>query len=95
MYMNWTIANARKKFSEVIRAASDEPQAIYNRDTLVAGVVDAKLLKAFLAWLENEGKPSIAEAFEELRGLASQEDWRFPDLERGDRDEPAFEPEAF
>jgi hypothetical protein len=93
--MIWTIANARRRFSEVIRAASKEPQAIYNRDTLVAGVVDAKLLKVFLEWLENREKPTIAEAFEELRELACHEDWSFPEPDRSDREEPSFEPEGF
>lgn len=48
--MNWNIADAKQKFSELIQAAENEPQWIYNRDRLVAAVVPAEALQEFLAW---------------------------------------------
>jgi prevent-host-death family protein len=37
--MNWKIAEAKQRFSELIHAVTKEPQLIYNRNELVAVVV--------------------------------------------------------
>lgn len=49
--MNWKIDEAQQKFSELIGAAVEEPQLIFNQDKLVAAVVEAELFQDFLAWL--------------------------------------------
>lgn len=71
--MNWNIAEAKQKFSELVRAAEDEPQWIYNRDKLVAAVVPAEELQEFLAWRSEKGLPSLGDAFAELRRICADE----------------------
>ena len=50
--MSWNIAQAKQRFSEVVRQAAEEPQLIYNRDHLVAAVIDAEDFEAFKQWWE-------------------------------------------
>ena len=45
--MPWNIAQAKQRFSEVIRQTAEEPQLIYNRGHLVRSVVDAEDFEAF------------------------------------------------
>lgn len=73
--MNWNIAEAKQKFSELIRAAEDEPQLIYNRDKLVAAVVPAEDLQEFLAWRSEKELPSLGDAFAELRRLCEAQEY--------------------
>src|SRR5688572_11607958 len=55
--MVWKIAEAKQRFSELVKAAEDEPQWIYNRDKLVAAMVPADTLKEFLDWRhQKEGR---------------------------------------
>jgi PHD/YefM family antitoxin component YafN of YafNO toxin-antitoxin module len=39
--MNWSIAHAKQRFSEVVRESANAPQMVYNRDRLTAVVVSA------------------------------------------------------
>ncbi|WP_296899130.1 type II toxin-antitoxin system prevent-host-death family antitoxin, partial [Thiohalocapsa sp.] len=48
--MSWKIADAKQRFSELVRQAVAEPQLIYNRNRLVAAVIDAEDYQAFTAW---------------------------------------------
>lgn len=41
--MPWNIAQAKQRFSEIVRRAAEGPQLIYNRKRLVAAVIDAEL----------------------------------------------------
>ena len=72
--MDWKIAAAKQNFSELVKAAEEEPQWIYNRDTLVAAVVPAVILKEFLEWRRQKEGRSLAEAFEELRRICADEE---------------------
>ena len=80
--MNWKIEEAQQKFSELMTAAVSEPQLIYNHDKLVAAVVEAELFQDFLAWQQQQRKPSLADAFTRLRQLCAEENYT---PERGDR----------
>lgn len=71
--VNWKIGQAKQRFSEVVREASEEPQRIYKRDRLVAAVVDADDLEEFLQWKRTRGRRTIAEAFDELRRIRGDE----------------------
>ena len=71
--MNWKIGQAKQRFSEVVREASEEPQWIYKRDRLVAAVVDAEGLDEFLQWKRGRNRRSLAEAFDELRRVRGDE----------------------
>ena len=71
--MDWKIAEAKQRFSEVVRAAEDEPQKIYNRNELVAAVVGAGEIKEFLAWRERQRKGSLADSIRELSRICEEE----------------------
>lgn len=86
--MNWNIADAKQKFSELIREAENEPQWIYNRDRLVAAVVPAESLQEFLAWRDEKERPSLGEAFDELRRICQEEDYTFEIPPRQERPNP-------
>jgi prevent-host-death family protein len=86
--MNWNIADAKQKFSELIRAAEDEPQWIYNRDKLVAAVIPAATLQEFLAWRNELERPSLGEAFAELRRICEEEEYTFELPPRQERPNP-------
>jgi hypothetical protein len=73
--MNWKIEEAQQKFSEVMSAAVSEPQLIYNHDKLVAAVVEAELFQDFLAWQQQQRKPSLGDAFSQLRQLCAEENY--------------------
>ena len=84
--MNWQIATAKQKFSQVVRAASEEPQRVFNRSRLVAAVVDGPTFEAFLAWKQDQESRSVADDIAELRALFSDEDDRLEIPERIDRE---------
>ncbi|HEX9668349.1 MAG TPA: prevent-host-death protein [Thermoanaerobaculia bacterium] len=83
--MNWKIGEAKQRFSEVVRAAEDEPQRIYHRERLVAAVVDAETLEDYLAWCEHRGRRTLADAFAELRDLLRDQPDGLTVPEREDR----------
>ncbi len=74
--MNWKIAEAKQRFSELVKAAESEPQWIYNRDRLVAAVVPPEELKAFQEWHRKEASQSLGDAFAELRRLCEEEGYK-------------------
>jgi len=86
--MNWKIEEAQQKFSEIMSAAVSEPQLIYNHDKLVAAVVEAELFQDFLAWQQQQRKPSIADAFTRLRQLCAEENYTLEIPPREDRFNP-------
>jgi hypothetical protein len=75
----WTIADARRRFATVVRSAAREPQAIYNRDRLVAAVVSPE---------QAAHTPSIADSFAELRRACEQEGYELVVATRRDRANP-------
>jgi prevent-host-death family protein len=83
----WGVAEAKQRFSEVVRAAEEEPQMIYNRDRRVAAVVGGEALKGFLGWQARQGR-TLAAAFDELRDLAAEEGFELEVPPRRDRDNP-------
>lgn len=83
--MSWNIAQAKQRFSEVVKQAAVEPQLIYNRDRLVAAVIDAEDFGAFQTWRQRQGAKTLGEAFAELRALAAGDENPLPLPERRDR----------
>lgn len=70
MYMSkWTIAEARRRFSQLLSDVVREPQPIYRRSRRVAAVVNAEELEAFEAWRQREQRKSLADDFRELREI--------------------------
>ncbi|MEA5516996.1 type II toxin-antitoxin system Phd/YefM family antitoxin [Nodularia sp. UHCC 0506] len=86
--MNWRIAEAKQKFSELINAALKEPQRIYNRTQLVAVVVEAELFEEFLSWHQQREERSLADAFGELRQMAAEENYILETPSRQNRSNP-------
>jgi prevent-host-death family protein len=89
--MHWSIAEARQRFSDLVRAAATEPQPVFNRGRLVAAMVDAETYRRFMEWTEHQEKGSIAEAFDELRSLCADEEYSFEMPDRSDRPNPFLE----
>ena len=83
--MRWHVAEAKQKFSEVVRATAEEPQLIFNRNRLVAAVVDAKTFQAFQAWYDQQSRSTLAETFAELRRLCAEEAYTLTLPPRQDR----------
>ncbi len=90
--MNWNVAQAKQKLSEVLRGASEEPQLIFNREKLVAAVVDSATFKEFRKWKQESDRKSIGEEFAELRAICAEEgEWELPVPVREDRRNPFAE----
>jgi hypothetical protein len=88
----WKIAEAKEQFSRLVREAEKEPQLIYNRDRLVAAVVEPGLLEQCRRWKESQEGRSLAERFGELRRLCEEEDYALPTSPRRDRRNPFARP---
>jgi PHD/YefM family antitoxin component YafN of YafNO toxin-antitoxin module len=81
----WTIARARQRFSELLRKTEAEPQAIYNRDRLVAAVISPGSFGEYSAWRERTRRRSIADAFDDLRRILAEEEYQLEIPPREDR----------
>lgn len=86
--MDWSITEAKQRFSELVRLAEDEPQWIYNRDKLVAAVIPAEALQEFLAWRGPRELPSLGDAFAELRRICADEGYTLDIPPRQERPDP-------
>jgi prevent-host-death family protein len=73
--MHWRVAEAKERFSEMLRAANEEPQLILNRNRVVAAVVDADTFREFDAWRQKESRRTMGDDFEELRRICAEEDY--------------------
>jgi prevent-host-death family protein len=73
--MAWKVAEAKERFSAVIRAAEEEPQLILNRDRVVAAVIDVETYQAFEEWRRREQERTLGEAFAELRRICAEENY--------------------
>jgi hypothetical protein len=82
--MTWNVEDAQQQFAEVINAADQEPQLIYQHNFLVAAVIKADLFQEFLAWQQQQ-QPSLASTFTELRQICLEEDYTFEIPPRRDR----------
>ena len=65
--MEWNIAQAKQQFSEVVRLAAEEPQAIYNRARPVAVVVSTEEFDAFQQWKATQSGNAVLESLARLR----------------------------
>ncbi len=84
--MNWNVAQAKQKLSEVLRAAAEEPQKIFNRQRLVAAVVNGETFEEFRQWRQRSEQKSIGEEFAELRRICAEEGgWELSSPKREDR----------
>jgi hypothetical protein len=73
--MNWKIAQAKKSFSDVLKKSRKEPQIIYNRDTVVAAIINPENLKEYLDFKDQSQNDSLATAFMELQTICTEENY--------------------
>lgn len=83
--MKWTVADARKSFSELLKKSGKEPQMIYRRHEHVAVVVDPDMFRDFLDWLKQRDSRTVGEAFAQLRAVCEQEDYELLAPDRSSR----------
>jgi hypothetical protein len=83
--MKWNVAQAKQHLPEVLRAAEQEPQQIFNRRRFVAAVVDGPTFDEFEQWRKRQAQPTLGERFAELRRICAEENWQMPTVERSDR----------
>ena len=86
--MNWRIAEAKQSFSRLISATHEEPQLIYNRDRLVAAVIEAEIFQEFQDWQNEHRRPSVAEGAKRVRRACAEEGYVFEQPSRQDRPNP-------
>ena len=72
---SWKVAEAKEKFSEMLRHASHFPQLIFSRDRLVAVVMAPETYEKLESWERSREKVNLGEAFGELRRLCSEESY--------------------
>lgn len=89
--MDWKIAEAKQRFSEVVRHTAEGPQRICNRDRLVAVMLGAEGYRGFEAWKEEKHAPSMSQAIDEVRRICSEDDYELDLPERRDRANPFAE----
>ena len=70
--MDWSVAEAKRRFSEVLREASREPQRVYSRSRLVAAIVDPASLGVLLEH-RRQTQTSLADDLGELRTILAEE----------------------
>ncbi|MBI4741302.1 MAG: type II toxin-antitoxin system Phd/YefM family antitoxin [Betaproteobacteria bacterium] len=92
--MNWNVAQAKQRLSEMIREAAHEPQMITNRNRPVAALIAAEDLAGYAMWKSGQAasrQTTLGEAFAELRRLAAGAPDPLPDPDRF----AAMRPNAF
>lgn len=86
--MNRRITEAKQRFSEIVRRTAEEPQLIYNRDRLVAVMVQPEDFRGYEAWREERERRTVGDAFAELRAICAEEGYELPPSPREDRPNP-------
>lgn len=85
--MSWKVAEAKQRFSQVIRAAAREPQPILNRDRLVGAVIGPEDLERLRRLREREER-SLGTLFADLREICAEESFELEAPARVDRVNP-------
>lgn len=82
---SWRIGAAKQQFSEVVRRSQSEPQKIFNRDQLVAAVVNPDILDA-VEGRQRRSARTLADLFAEFRATCADEDYELQIPERRNRE---------
>lgn len=83
--MKWSVAEARARFSDLLRKASNEPQEIYNHDRLVAAVIGPESFQELAESNEKAKRRTLRESFAEMRAIMAEEGYRLEIPSRKDR----------
>ena len=73
--MNWKIAQAKKKFSELIHNTQKEPQFIYNRDSVVAAIISPEEYTEFQSFKKEKERQTLADFFQEIQSICREENY--------------------
>ena len=84
--MTWNAEDVPQQFPNILTAAQQEPQLIYQQKHIVAAVITADLLQEFLRWKRQS--TTLAESFAELRQLCEEENYTLEISSRHDRPNP-------
>ena len=82
---SWHIGAAKQQFSEVVRRSQTEPQKIYNRNQLVAAIVNPDLLNT-VEKRQRRSARTLADLFAEFRAVCVDEDYELQVGERRNRE---------
>jgi len=83
--MTWNVTEAKRRLSEVLRRAAQEPQTICRRSLPVAVVVAGETLEEFRAWQAERHAQSVGTAFADLRSLVRGSGYVLADPKRKNR----------
>lgn len=75
--MNWSVSEAKARFSEVIDKAGEEPQIIENRGNPVATIFNHKETEEYLEYKRKQARPTLADFIKQAQEACQHE----PDLE--------------
>jgi hypothetical protein len=81
------VAEARRRFSDLLRSASREPQRVYRREQLVAVVVDEVAFAEMEVARAHRTGRALGDAMGELRALLSGSPLPTTALAREDRED--------
>lgn len=84
--MTWNAEDVPQQFPDILTAAQQEPQLIYQQKHVVAAVITADLLQEFLMWKRQS--TTLAQTFAELRQICEEEDYILETPNRSDRPNP-------
>jgi hypothetical protein len=73
--MNWTIADARRRFAELLDRAKRSPQPIYRRKQLVGVVVSPEEAERLASMRSQAGRESMMYALARLREICAEENY--------------------
>jgi prevent-host-death family protein len=88
--MVWKVAEAKQRFSEVLRRAERAPQVIQNRDRVVGAVIGAEDARAFQDFRARRRGP-IGDALREAARICEEEREDLQIVPRADRPNPMLE----
>lgn len=88
--MVWKVAEAKQKFSEVLRRAAESPQVVQNRSRIVGAVLGERDARMFLD-ICGRRKTPLREALKEAQQICEEEQEDFVPSVRADRPNPLLE----
>ena len=85
--MTWNVAQAKQRFSEVLRRAQGEPQLVYRRKELVAVILAPHAYEEMRERVEAR-RQTLAEVTEPIRAVMRSEGYELEVGSRADRPNP-------
>ena len=83
--MDWSVVDARTRFSELVESAAVEPQVITHRGRPAAVMVAPAEYAAFKEWREARRAPDLAASLDYVRDVCRGDHYRLEVPARRDR----------